>query len=107
MNIKAGKDARISIVESIELIKIIKKNPNKTYGQLSTEMRVSESTVKRIFKRLEYAGVIIENTGSRRIPFYEIRSLGVFSEDMIMENSQDTDAMEVAEKSETGEFNDA
>lgn len=107
MNIKARNHARISIVESINLLRMIKQNPRKTYGQLSAEMGISESTVKRMFKRLEYAGVDIKNIGSRRVPYYRIQSLGFFSEDTITKDEGDAVEIGKEAKSVTGEFNDA
>jgi len=68
---------RINLDDSVRLLKILSQQPRLSCADIGRELEISESTVKRMFKKLEALGVVIENIGSRKKPHYVIVRWGM------------------------------
>lgn len=80
---------RVNLKGSVELMKVLKKNQHATLKEISAELSLSESTVKRMIKKLKSIGVMIENKGSRRKPEFHVTRWGFINENILMETSND------------------
>ncbi len=85
---------RISLDDSVDLLRLLQRNHACTHRDISKELRISESTVKRMFTKLRSLGVVIENTGSRRKPNYSITDWGVISQQSLATTAEDQEVHE-------------
>jgi len=70
---------RISLDDSIRLLRCIEDKPQISQTEIAQTLKISLSTVKRMFKKLETLDINIENVGSTRKPNYKIKSWGMIN----------------------------
>lgn len=78
---------RVDLKGSVELMKVLKKHEYTTLKDISEKLSLSESTVKRMIKKLQNIGVMIENKGSRRKPDYHVTNWGIINEEYLVTDS--------------------
>ncbi len=61
---------RTSLGNIVKLLRCIERHPEGAYKDIALKLNISESTVKRMRKKVQSLGVVIENLGSRRMPYY-------------------------------------
>jgi len=75
-----------SLRDVVTLLRCIQQNPEFTYKKMANVLNISESTVKRMRKKVQSLGVVIENTGTKRKPGYKIIEWGVISQNEVTHN---------------------